>query len=244
MVAIAWMKQAAEQYFGQAVAMHNYRLLKGIVFDGTEPGHCYLTLENKADALEIKVSSLNAAGKPVFHYVAEFVEAADAPLASKPLLLGEAKDAAYLYKNGTLFHGPSLQGIQQITYCDNKVLQLRCMISEQAASKKGVLALEQSNIFANDLVYQAMLVWVREQKAMGSLPSATTAWQFYREVEVDQPFNLRLDVIEDKASECVANVQLIDIQGLLLADAQGVKVTVSASLNALFGDESSSQNNG
>lgn len=238
------MKQTAEQNLGQAVAMQNYRLLKGIVFDGTEPEHCYLTLESKADALEIKVSSLNTAGKPVFHYVAEFVEASDAPAVSKPLLLGEAKDAAYLYRNGTLFHGPSLQGIQQITYCDNKVLQLRCLISEQAASKKGVLALEQSNIFANDLIYQAVLVWVREQKGMGSLPSATAAWQFYREVEVDQAFNLRLDVIEDKASECIANVQLTDTQGLLLADAQGVKVTVSASLNDLFGGENSSKNGG
>lgn len=227
------MKQAAEQYLAGVVTMQNYRLLKGIVFDGTEPEFCTLTLESKDDSLEIKVASLNAAGKPVFHYVAEFVAGLEAHSA-KALLKGDVKDAAYLYQNGTLFHGESLQGIKQISYCDEKNLQLVCQISAQAASKKGDLALEQSNIFANDLVYQALLVWVREQKGMGSLPSATQVWTFYRELAIGETFYLRLDVTDDKASECVADVQLIDKKGGLIAQIQGAKVTVSASLNELF----------
>lgn len=228
------MKQAVEQCYGKVAMMQNYRLLKGMVFDGSEPNHCVLDMQTTADGVELKVSSLNGAGKPVFHYAANFV-LGDAPsLEAKSLSSEQGQDAAQLYSNGTLFHGESLQVIKQLIRCDEQGLQLRCQVDAIAESKKGSVCLEQSNLFANDVIYQAMLVWVREQMGLGSLPSATQQWTFYREAKVGESFSVLLEVVQHNANQCIADVQLIDQQGRLIADAKGVKVTASASLNTLF----------
>lgn len=236
-LALAWMKQAVEEQFGKTALMQDYRLLKGIVFDGTEPSHCLVDLQAQEQVVTVKISSINAAQKPVFHYAAEFVLGQASAVVAKKLLQGDAKDAAYLYQNGSLFHGDSLQGIKQVVRCDEQGLQLHCVITAKAAQQKGLTSLEQSNVFANDLVYQAMLVWVREQMGLGSLPSATAQWAFYREVALDEPFDLLLEVTEQSQSQCIAEVQLIDANGLVIADVKGVKVTASASLNHVFKQE-------
>lgn len=228
------MKQAVEEQFGKTALMQDYRLLKGIVFDGSEPSHCFIDIQAQEQVVAVRVSSINAAQKPVFHYAADFVLGEPTAVAAKKLQQGDGKDAAYLYQNGSLFHGKSLQGIKHVVRCDKEGLQLHCVITADAAQQKGLASLEQSNIFANDLVYQAMLVWVREQMGLGSLPSATEQWAFYREVAVDEPFDLLLEVTEHSQSQCIAEVQLIDANGLVIADAKGVKVTASASLNDVF----------
>jgi hypothetical protein len=133
-----------------------------------------------------------------------------------------------------LFHGDSLQGIDTLERCDEQGLLLNCQVPKVARKKKGEFALNQSNIFANDLVYQAMLVWVREQKGLGSLPSSTLKWSVYREAKVGEKFSLNLDVKEASDSKLVADIQLIDANSKLLAEIESAEVTASESLNDLF----------
>jgi len=129
----------------------------------------------------------------------------------------------------------SLQGIQAINECDENGLLLSCCIDNSVVNKQGEFNITKSNIFANDLLYQALLVWVRKQLGLGSLPTATVNWQVYQEIKTGQPFYLKLNVTENRKNKKIsADVLFINSEKEILASAQGVQVTASASLNDLF----------
>lgn len=267
--AIAWMAEAAESVFSgyKYHGVENYKLFKGVVFNGTEAADYQIDVslfeDNIGDEkigdpdylrLESKVSSVNARGKAIFHYGGELI----LKRSSKKALLQVSdlvvsydtdtteidkgiKEASLLYSNGTLFHGESLQGIKEIIRCDNEGLLLACLVPDIAVSKQGDFPLSSHNVFANDLVYQAMLVWVRKQLSMGSLPSSTKSWTTYRQVQVNELFYLQLHVVEKSASKLIADISLINDDNKILAEIKSAEVTVSANLNNVFKVRSNDQ---
>jgi len=249
--AIAWMSDAAEKsyqgYHYQGLA--NYKLFKGIVFDGSEATHYQIDMNaevvNNSLLVDSKISSINAEGKLVFHYGAQLT------LVSKVELGGEinlkvpdlaanfSESSSELYTNGTLFHGESLQGISEILKCDDQGLLLSCQVPTVACSKQGEFSLADNNIFANDLAYQAMLVWVKKQLGLGSLPSSTQSWTVYREVALAERFYLQLNVVKSagkgkQRGALTADIQFISESHQLLSELKSAKVTASANLNDLF----------
>lgn len=242
--ALAWMKQAAQLCFApwQCHRIEDYRLFKGIVFDGSEPAQCEISLQLVAHdentvQLEAKVASVNAQGKPQFHYAAKLTLTRQVPLA--PVYQGKvnsapAQSAAPFYTDGTLFHGESLQGIKAWQVCDEHGLQLQCVISAASQTKAGAFPLAQSNIFAQDLVYQAMLVWLKKQYGVGSLPSATGAWQNYREVRADETFTLVLQSKTYHRQQFTADIFLVDSQNQLIAQITDAQVVANENLSELF----------
>lgn len=252
--AIAWMADAAESiYRGYKFhELENYKLFKGVVFDGTEARDYQIELkvveQNVSDSstflkLDAKISSLNAKGKPVFHYGGELLlkptskkvslEAVDLATTNSSNGKG-AEEARQLYTNGTLFHGESLQGIQEVLHCDEKGLLLKCQVPAIAMTKQGDFPLELHNVFANDLVYQAMLVWVRKQLSLGSLPSSTKRWISYQQVKPNELFYLQLKVVEQGSTKLIADISLISEDKKLLAEIKSAEVTVSENLKDLF----------
>ena len=272
--AIAWMSDAAEAaftgYYYQG--LENYKLFKGVVFDAdalekNEAVEYQIDLKAELNAgqgtdveslrVDTKISSINAEGKIVFHYGAQLIlvrklEAIPEVELTLPALTG-AK-ASELYSNGTLFHGESLQGITEILECNDQGLLLACQVPEIAMSKQGDFPLAESNIFANDLVYQAMLVWVKKQLGLGSLPSSTEGWTVHRQVKPGEVFYLQLKVVESsgansKRGKLIADIALFSqgksgetkagetkASGMkeVLATIKSAKVTASANLNDLF----------
>ncbi|QUM85247.1 type I polyketide synthase [Moritella sp. 28] len=261
--AIAWMSDAALATYSKRdctlkyVGFEDYKLFKGVVFDGCEAAEHHIQLSPVTTGSELegvvriaaKTFSLKSDGKPVFHYAATILLATQPLEAVRVNLLSLATDvdnnavsnksvdeAHALYSNGTLFHGDSLQGIKQILRCDEQGLLLACQVTDVAAAKQGAFPLAANNIFANDLVYQAMLVWVRKQFNLGSLPSVTAAWTVYREVAVDELFYLQLKVVEhdlltSRGSKACCDIQLISADMQLLAEIKSAQVSVSDILN-------------
>jgi len=261
--AIAWMSDAAQATYSNRdcalkyVGFEDYKLFKGVVFDGNEAADYQIQLspviavseQETVVRIAAKIFSLKSNGKPVFHYAATILLAPqplEAVKVNLPSLSADiergvvnesaADEAKALYSNGTLFHGDSLQGIKQILRCDEQGLLLSCQIADVAAAKQGAFPLAANNIFANDLVYQAMLVWVRKQFNLGSLPSVTAAWTVYREVAIDELFYLQLNVVEhdllgSRGSKACCDIQLIGADGELLAEVKSAQVSVSDILN-------------
>ncbi|MEI6895465.1 MAG: SDR family NAD(P)-dependent oxidoreductase [Colwellia sp.] len=249
--AIAWMRDAAEAVYNGFTyqGLANYKLFKGIIFDGAQASQYNISMDaevNDANLLvDCKISSINAQGKTVFHYGAQLnlVNESAAKLASSPTVElnvpTRGENAAELYTNGTLFHGESLQGITEILNCDEQGLLLSCQVPDVASSKQGDFPMGISNIFANDLAYQAMLVWVKRELGLGSLPSSTERWTLYRDVNRGEHFYLQLSVVKSSGKgkqrgSLVADIQLIDENKQLLAELKSAKVTASANLNDLF----------
>ena len=254
--AIAWMSEAAmAAYTGFTYqGLANYKLFKGVILKGNSDGSetSEYTIDMIAEVLgndlivDTKISSINEQGKQVFHYGAQLTLVAK--LATKPtvelLVPATSESAAELYSNGTLFHGESLQGISEILECNEQGLLLSCQVPEVASAKQGefpvpCLASKQSNIFANDLAYQAMLVWVKKQLGLGSLPSSTDSWTVYREVALGEHFYLQLNVVKSagkgkKRGSLIADIQFISAANEVLSELKSAKVTASENLNDLF----------
>ncbi|MFB1015824.1 MAG: SDR family NAD(P)-dependent oxidoreductase, partial [Alteromonadaceae bacterium] len=256
--AIAWMKDAAQAAFDGFTyqSLANYKLFKGVIFDGNSHGTQAFDYQIDMTAtlieepligdsliVDSKISSVNEEGKSVFHYGAQLT------LVSQPKAMPKVcseinttkigESAAHLYTNGTLFHGPSLQGITEILECNDQGLLLRCQVPEIAGIKQGQFPIEASNIFANDIAYQAMLVWVKKQLGLGSLPSSTQTWTVYREVAIGERFYLQLNVVKSSGKgkqrgSLVADIQLISEKNEVLSELTSAKVTASANLNDLF----------
>ncbi|NRA72802.1 MAG: SDR family NAD(P)-dependent oxidoreductase, partial [Gammaproteobacteria bacterium] len=252
--AIAWMSDAATSAYSGAhyLGFEDYQLFKGVIFDGTQATDYTIELVpgTELDAngnlrVKVTISSVNQAGKPVFHYGATLL-LNTAPLTnvtvteSFPAIAADVTvEAAALYDNGTLFHGATLQGITNILRCDNAGLLLACRVPAIASVKQGDFPLSHNNIFANDLVYQAMLVWVRKEFGIGSLPTSTQAWQVYREVAVDEVFYLQLNVVEHnleqrRGSKVVCDITLISQDMQVIASVKSAEVRASKSLNKMF----------
>ncbi|WP_137297407.1 type I polyketide synthase [Psychromonas sp. SP041] len=257
--AIAWLKSTCENLYPeyQYQGIEDFKLFKGIVFDGSQAGEYIIdtkilehkvlnskTIKESDNTLriEVTVGSENKQGKPVFHYKSTvnlakpLVE--NTPLAYQGILPKLVKkqsvQAASLYLDGSLFHGLSLQGIKHIHQLDDSGLLLECVIDKSVTQAQGEFLLEESNVFANDLVYQAMLVWTSKQMGSGSLPTSTAAWQVFREVKADEFFFIKLNIIKTTGQSVFADLLLIDQSNNIISKITAAEVTCSASLSELF----------
>ncbi|WP_351014966.1 SDR family NAD(P)-dependent oxidoreductase [Shewanella sp. AC91-MNA-CIBAN-0169] len=251
--AMQWMRDAAETLCHVPVSIAEYKLLKGVIFDTNEPHLLQLELTQTDAGISALISSRlvndpSAAMKPQYQaqlVINHVILAADVakPTVSDSSLAHWANmtplfSGAELYQNGTLFHGPRLQGIAQVLAFDDAQLLCRVQLPQiNAADCQGFIpssVLGGSQIFAEDLLLQAMLVWARLKYDAASLPASTgecvTAWPF---ANGDKGY-IQLDVVKHSGRMLVANVSLYHQDGRLSCQMLNAKVTISKSLNGAF----------
>ncbi|MCB0035140.1 MAG: SDR family NAD(P)-dependent oxidoreductase, partial [Anaerolineales bacterium] len=245
--AIAWMGSLCEQlYPGYTMfSCDNYQVLKGIVFDDSHPDSKQYTLEleeiakgNGAIAFKALVSSQNEAGKPRFHYRAEITLLAKLPEAPVYQQFDPSKseviDKTELYQNGTLFHGPDFQGVEQVLNISPSKVTMRCQLAALSAAEQGQYQVQSFNPFIADGQFQSMVIWARRFHDAGSLPLHTDRGEQFRPIPFDTTTYVSMEVKESSDSELVADILTHDENGRLYARVLGAKVTISKQLNHLF----------
>nr|WP_246033133.1 KR domain-containing protein [Shewanella canadensis] len=239
--AIQWMREAASEMLGTQVKVLDYKLLKGIIFDSCDVQE--MTLELKPSGNDQMNALISSQGRP--QYKATLASAkGDVDAASKSFTeLGDAvTTAAELYSNGTLFHGPRLQGIQQVFKFDDAGLLASCQLPQVSDSDCGQFVATQhiggSQPFAEDLLLQAMLVWARLKYGAASLPSTIGEFISNKPLAFGDKAVLELEVVKTSARSLEANVALYHENGELSAMMKGAKVTISKNLNSAFLNES------
>jgi len=239
---IGWMAAGCEALFPgfNYAGLRNYRLFKGIVFDGSEPAVIQLDANpeqpvNGELIVKVQIFSDNN-GKRVNHYGADVVLNANLPAAPQYAnafaKAGGAPTASY--SDGTLFHGALLQGITDELEFSDKRLVLGCMITAPATAQQGQFVVGATNLFADDLLFQAMLVWARKQYGAGSLPSSVAAFEQYRVVQAGERCFIAVDVIRHTEKALVADVTMMAADGAVISRFKSAEVTISATLNTLF----------
>lgn len=225
----------------KVIALTNYKLYQGVVFDGFESIELLFdySLEqvDLNTQLNIKIASHKANGAVQYHYGAELIlaDAVDTKanidiasvLGNNPL---NEKCLAY-YQNGCLFHGPSLQGLQHVLAFDSNGLTLQIKLNNNHALAPSFTS--DSHVFANDLAYQALLLWVFKQHDLNSLPTATQSWQFYQTPNDDEMI-LSLTIIETNQHKTIADIDWFDTKGNVIAIIKGVEVTHAKGLRDKF----------
>ncbi len=256
--AIDWMREAAKAHLGKAVSVSDYRLLKGIIFDEAllardAPIELELMLTPLADATlqstEALAALISFEGRP--QYQAVLVAQTDDTPDVQRFEVGELHslmeeitqqpaiaNRESLYSDGTLFHGPRLQGISEVLAFDDQQLIAKVALPAVALDDCGEFApnLEDKGTqpFAEDLLLQAMLVWARLTYQAASLPSAIGEFVSYSPLGFGEKAVLVLDVIKHSSRSLEANIALYHQDGRLSCEMKRAKVTVSKTLNQAF----------
>jgi hypothetical protein len=113
-------------------------------------------------------------------------------------------------------------------------LTLLCNLDKIKDVEQGQFPISSINPFATDLMFQAMLVWVRKHRHLGSLPLKFMKVVNYKLIPNKEDFYISLDVDSTSETNMTADVIIHDQNGLVYSRAFGAEVTVSPGLNSMF----------
>ncbi|AZG72695.1 type I polyketide synthase [Shewanella livingstonensis] len=262
--AIQWMRETAQLLCGQAVCVQDYKLLKGIIFDTNEPQVLRLTLTQTEAGLSALIASRlqsdpsDTVLRPQYQAslivnekvvnqnlvnekIVNASNALPAIITTAKQLANEGKvisTSSELYSNGSLFHGPRLQGIKQVLIANDQ--QLVCKVElphindNDCAGFAPQLTLGGSQAFAEDLLLQAMLVWARIKHDAASLPSTIGELTTYVPFASGDSGYLVLTVLKSSGRSLTADIALYHEDGRLSCTMSAAKTTISKSLNDAF----------
>ncbi len=244
--AMSWMASACEQiyrgyrYFG----FNNYRVLKGIVFDDSLADDYVLELKETAkSADEILVDALvrseSANGKPRFHYSVQIVlrpEIPDAPYYEPPFEMtsDDMVSGQTLYSDGTLFHGFSFQGVEQVLNINSKGLVMRCVLPTIEYEYQGQFPVQAFNYFMADIGLQSIGIWARRFFDAGSLPLRAAKGEHFKNTVFGQTFYVTMEVTSHTETNVTARITLHDEQNRVYMIIHDLEVTMSKRLNEMF----------
>jgi len=244
--ALSWMVESCEKlYPGYAFASaENTQVLNGITFNDSLADRYQVELKevfkSEVDglALAVKVSSVNSAGKPRFHYSSQInlakIPSSRPQIANLDLTEDNAQAGSELYQNGTLFHGKTFREIERVLRFQENKLILACRSSHLDEQAQGQFPVNGFNAFADDVLLQAMLVWVRLQHQSGSLPLKIQQATCYEVIPFGTAFFITLEVVKSSAHKLIATVTSHDGAGNIYSRFDNAEVTISKALNDKF----------
>ncbi|MBL1102118.1 type I polyketide synthase [Streptomyces coffeae] len=238
-VALGWAIGAVERANGCEVReVRDFSVHKGIVFDGSQPETLRLEMTPAGDTTEVVVRSVTKDGAVRPHYAAvTSTETHAAATVSGLPRLGGGRDAAGLYADGTLFHGPALRGVRRVLAEDEKRLVLECALSE-LRPEGGAFAGARFAPGTADLLLQAGLVWVRLFRGTAGLPLAVAKAELHAALPDGEPFLVVVEPGEKNAASGGTGHQLTvtacGADGRVLTRLHGLCVVPAPQLEAKF----------
>ena len=244
--AMSWIGNACEQINRgyKLASFSNYRVLKGIVFDESFADEYMLDLKaisSNADALvfDAMIHSLSKEGKPRFHYntqVRLIPEIPEAPVFDRPfeLVVSAEIPGSLLYEDGTLFHGYSFQGVQQVLSLGEAGLKMRCRLPIIDQAYQGQFPVQAFNYFMCDIGLQSIGIWANRFYGMGSLPLRAAGGEFFGNADFGQEFFVTMQVKSHSPTNVTANITLHDAENRIYITISDLEVTMSKRLNEMF----------
>jgi len=243
---LSWMADGCEQRYPgyRFFQCEDYRTLKGIAFDKNAGKDCGMEIQElrKGESGEVEfsvqVSSRPPGGKEHLHYSGRILLVSATPEGT--VCSGfegddsQVIEGTTLYQDGTLFHGPRFRVVERVTSLSDEGLKMQCRLPVIGEDEQGQFPVRGFNPFAVDVLFQAMLVWVRRHRDAGSLPSKVARLEHYRSIPADRSFYVSLEVGKNGRTSLVADVAAHDEAGTVYCRMLGAEVTVSKKLNDQF----------
>ncbi|GAA1607084.1 SDR family NAD(P)-dependent oxidoreductase [Catellatospora bangladeshensis] len=203
---------------------------RGVVLG--ESGPAELRFETTAADGGTQVTVRDESGRP--RYRAELLtappEAAPARHGLPPLDGGEAID---VYTDGTLFHGPALQGIRRLLADGDTGLITACRLRDPGlgGGAYGTAGYQPALL---DLLLQSLSVWVRRHHGVSSLPSRAAGFRLYHRLPDDTPFYAIVENVVSEGSVHRATLVACAEDGTVLAVFDDLEAVGAAALNDKF----------
>jgi NAD(P)-dependent dehydrogenase (short-subunit alcohol dehydrogenase family) len=245
---VSWIANACEGLFPGYLAFRaeDVHVLKGIVFDDSLADSYVLDLKEVRrddEAGEVVCDGLiwsqTPAGQTRYHYRARVAVCCNMHGAPEydDLQLTEnehAIDGALLYRNGTLFHGPTFQGVQRVLNISKNKVTVRCTAPVLDAVHQGQFPVSTYDPFQTDTQFQTMLIWARAHYDAGALPLTVRRGEFFRTIRPGSTYFASMDVERSSENSLVVNIAVHDERGRMYTRVSGAEVTISEGLNHLF----------
>jgi len=238
--AMSWIGSSCESILpGYCFSsLDNMKLLKGIVFLNGDIEQYHLEIvETVKDANQVTMDVFlwsNPSGDRINHYSATVTlvkdQAAIPVYDTVNTAESDAVDGADYYQNGTLFHGPLFQVIDRGLNASGEKLTLRCIAPDVPSKDQGQFPIATQHLYATDAKFQALLVWARQFKEAGALPTRFGRYEHYREVPAGETFYLSLDINEATNTRVNGTITLHDQEGRIYSRLIDAETTISKSL--------------
>lgn len=248
--AASWVASACEQlYPGYTFfQMEDFKVLKGIVFDGSLAAEYILELTeiekipDEKVKFSARVFSQLKNGKPIFHYSLDVVLLNNIPSAPRhalPIIANNLEQEQImgdtLYHNGTLFHGPAFQGVKRVLDISEGRILLECNLPAISPENQGQFPLQTSNPFIYDAIVQSLLIWTQMYYQSPCLPSHLVRLEQYKAIPFNQTCLVDLQIVSHTDKLVVADIQVIDTKGNVYAKFTQLQGTISPLLKRFIG---------
>ncbi len=224
----------------QFIGFDDFRVLKGVTLKADE-SVCLRFLAgniiNKGDValVPVELRSNDALHASAVIILADSHESNVLPQLKAVGKKYNKKQGEY-YNNGQLFHGQDLQGIKEITHCNDKGIAALVNAAPQPTAwmtqpiRSGWL----TDPLILDSAFQMMILWSFEKSGIASLPTAIASYrQYQRNYPKD---NVKIVVSVNQCTDHRANaaIEFLDSKGQLIALMDGYQCVRDASLETAF----------
>lgn len=250
--AASWLADACEALHpGFSLrSMDDFKVLKGITFgEGEHEYTLELKLLPEAPAgqkvYETAVTSWNGNERKIFHYTGQVTLAKEIPVPPKhpsvrELMLDvyKARKGSEFYQDGTLFHGPLFQGIQDVFLVNECSVITRVELPEMDTQLQGQFPARTTNPFITDAIVQSLLIWTQSFNDAPCLPSRLHHWDQYRMIPFGVPAWAILTVTFHNDYAVTADILVQDEDGNEYFQFKGLEGTISKNLKRFIGKKS------
>lgn len=244
--AMHWMSRACEQLFPnyRLFALEDMFLYKGIVFEknasldfildiwqreARQSTECFFDViitSQKEPNVRYYKSTVHLIKKTKCHSVES---RARLNFEKTTALLG-----AQLYGQKILFHGPLLQGVQEVLNIDDQGLTLMARAPDVSLQDQGQFQVSSGNPFIADIFSQSVIIWFKQMCGQLSLPMSCGAYKHYRSIPFGIPFYISLDVVKVSKSKVTTCLDSHDKEGKLYNCLKDCELFAAPNLETLF----------
>ena len=241
--AAMWIVNTCEQlYPGYTFfTLENFKVLKGIVFDDSLAKEYVLDLKevekNGTIIFDATLWSQNPKGRTLYHYSVRVSlrRIMPTPPQIDPLdvvytNLEKPMHGDKLYQDGTLFHGPSFQGVERVLSLSPGQLTMQCRLTPVTDQKQGQFQVQTTNPYINDTIVQCLLIWTQRYYQAPCLPSRLEKFEHFRPIPFGKRFYVSMEVQSQSDTSVVGNILVQDEQGQLYVRLTRLEGTISRQL--------------
>ena len=239
--AIAWIANLCEQICPgyTFLSCHDYKVLKGIVFDDNLADKYTVDLEliepENPENIEFnaKIWSKDRAGKIRYHFSDRTVLVPKLDNFPQYELLNLASEKTkftgqQIYQNGdkSLFHGKSFQGVKRVLNVSDDKLTMECNLPALSPKTQGQFPVQTFNPFIVDVQVHSFWLWLQHNYHEICLPSGIDSYEQFMFIPFNKTFYISCEIKSKTKTAVVADVIAHDEYGKIYSRMRSAKGTI------------------
>jgi acyl transferase domain-containing protein/NAD(P)-dependent dehydrogenase (short-subunit alcohol dehydrogenase family) len=234
---------------------NDLRICKGVVFEHTTP-YSVRIMAGKAEKRDslynvtVELVGSGSEGRPVLHARGEIVLARKLPEGIRsipdPPVTPYAPPGGRIYDPQRLFHGPDLQGIEEVESCCERGISALVKAAPQPASwiRSPFRSDWISDPLSLDSAFQLMILWSFQRFGAGSLPCFAGRFRQYHDSFPRDGVQVVIRVTSEREHGATADMEFLERDsGKLVARLEGYECVIDPSLAQAFQQNQLSQSN-